>query len=384
MFSRGLVLRVLVQACARSLTRFSSNSGLSLAALLGAVLLIPTSGWANTTKNCPVEPAQGVPIVSGETYFGGNCVLNNAGDVDSFTFNASAGDTWSMVLGDGSTTTPSICLALIPPGSTTSTPLGCTFGTAVETVANIQKLVAGTYTILVTEQNTGTITYGLSLERLSPAPPDGIPLILNTNVAAQVTPPTAQNAYTLLGNTADTYKITLSDAGGVTCFAVYQPDGTLVVNGGCTFGTAVPVVSANVTPTHNGTHVVVVNTGGTDTINSYNLELACLAGPDNCKQPPPLPCALTDKLSYNAASGILTMNFTLATQVPVTWNAWLTSQSTVQSLWSVSQPATEPAASITKTQALVKSGKVGVLSTLTVSPGGITCSNLGIINTGTP
>ena len=378
MFNRGFWLRVLVQAR----ERFASSSGLSLAALIGAVLLLPSSGWANTTKNCPTEPTQGVPIVSGETYSGGNCVLNNAGDLDSFTFTASAGDTWSMVLGDGSTTTPDICLGLLPPGSTTSISLGCTSGTAVETVASIQKLtVPGAYALQVTEANTGTITYGLSLERLSPAPPDGIPLIINNNVAAQVTPPTAQDAYTFLGITADTYKITLSDGGGITCFSVYQPDGTAVVSGPCTFGTAVPVVSATVTPTQKGTHVVVVNTDGTDTTNSYDLELACVSGADNCQQPPPK-CVLTDAPKY--ASGTLTMNFTLGTPVAVTWNAWLTSQSTMQSLWSVSQPATEPQISITKTHALVKSGKVGVLSTLTIPATGITCSSWAPVSTGTP
>ena len=382
MFNRGLVLRVLAQVCARSLTRFSSNSGLSLAALLGIVLLIPSSGWANTTKNCPTEPAQGVPIVSGETYVGSNCVLNNAGDLDSFTFTASAGDTWSMVLGDGSSTTPSICMALLPPGSTTSIPLGCTFGTVIETVASVQKLTAGIYTIQVTEQNTGTITYGLSLERLSPAPLDGIPLMLNINVAAQVTPPTAQNAYTFLGNTADTYKITLSDAGLTTCFAVYQPDGTLVVNGGCTAGTVIPVISANVTPAQNGIHVVVVNTDGSDTTNSYDLELACVAGPDNCKQPMPPPCTMKDAPGY--AAGTLTMNFTVGNNVATTWSVWLSSQNTITTLFSAAQPITVPPVPITKTASVSPAGTVGVLSTLTTPTRGIFCSSYVQVNSGKP
>jgi hypothetical protein len=346
---------------------------------------MPCSGWANTTKNCPPEPAQGVPIVSGETYWGNNCVLNTAGEVDSFQFTASAGDTWSMVLGYGQSPTTAICMALLPPGSTGNNIFfGCTNGTAIPAVVNTQKLtVAGAYTIVVTETNTATMTYGLSLERVSPAPPDGMPLILNKNVAAQVTPPTAQDAYTFSGVTTDTYKITLSDAGGSTCFSVYQPDGTAVVSATCTNGTAIPVVSADVTPTQKGRHVVVVSADGNDSTINYNLELSCLLGSDGCKQPPPN-CILTDAPSYDATSGTLTMNFTLGTPVAVTWNAWLTSQNTMQSLWSVSQPAIEPPASITKTQALAKSGKVGVLSTLTIPKAGITCSSWAPINTGTP
>jgi hypothetical protein len=381
-------VRAVVQARERNLIRLSSNSGLSLAAIVFAILLIPSSGWANTTKNCPVEPAQNVPIVSGETYFGTNCVLKAAGDVDSFQFTASAGDTWSMILGDGSSTVPSICLTLFPPGSTgTNIFFGCTLGTAAQAVVNTQKLtVAGTYTIVVTEANTATMTYGLSLERLNPAPPDGIPLILNNNVVAQVTPPTAQDAYTFSGVTTDTYKITLGDAGLITCFSVYGPNGTALVSELCTLGTAAPVVSANVTPTQNGTHVVVVNTGGNDGTINYNLELSCLLGADGCKQPTPPPpkCALTDALKYNATSSTLTMTFTLGTPEAVTWNAWLTSQNTMQSLWSVPQPITEPAVSITKTHVLAKAGKVGVLSTLTTPTKGITCSNFVLVNTGTP
>ena len=61
------------------------------------VILMAGAGWSATgptTQNCPVEPAQGTPIVSGQTYWGSNCVLNSIADVDSFQFNGSAGQTW--------------------------------------------------------------------------------------------------------------------------------------------------------------------------------------------------------------------------------------------------------------------------------------------------
>jgi hypothetical protein len=35
---------------------------------------------------------RGVPIVSGETYYGPSCTVYTTGDVDSFQFNAAAGD----------------------------------------------------------------------------------------------------------------------------------------------------------------------------------------------------------------------------------------------------------------------------------------------------
>jgi hypothetical protein len=54
----------------RSLLRIVRNSGLPLAVLLFALVLAPNPGWAHETKNCPTEPAQNVPVVSGETITG--------------------------------------------------------------------------------------------------------------------------------------------------------------------------------------------------------------------------------------------------------------------------------------------------------------------------
>lgn len=100
---------------------------------------------------------------------------------------------------------------------------------------------------------------------------------------------------------------------------------------------------------------------------------------------PALPkCALTDKLSYNKSTGTVTMNFTIGTPVAATWNGWLSSQSTMQALWSQSQAITEPPAAVTKTQTVPASGVVGILSTLTTPTGGILCSTWQTVNTGKP
>src|SRR5271169_6038672 len=93
----------------------SAIFGLLLASLF-AVVLTPSSGWATTTKNCPTEPAS-TAIVSGETDSGTNCVLKTTGDIDSFTFTAAAGDTWSMVLGFNGSPATNICMSLYAPNS---------------------------------------------------------------------------------------------------------------------------------------------------------------------------------------------------------------------------------------------------------------------------
>src|ERR1700733_3787965 len=80
------------------------------------VILASSPGWSSTgptTKNCPGEPAQGTVIVSGETYWGSNCVLNTVAEVDSFQFNGSAGQIWTMVLGLGATANTQITLTLL-------------------------------------------------------------------------------------------------------------------------------------------------------------------------------------------------------------------------------------------------------------------------------
>lgn len=110
---------------------------------------------------------------------------------------------------------------------------------------------------------------------------------------------------------------------------------------------------------------------------------------------PPPPCTLSDRLSYNATTSTLTMQFTVgwwnSLGTPANWSAWLTyadpqgiDLDTMQNLFSVSQPITNPPKTITKTFApLPKEGVVGVFSTLSTPKNGIACSSWVPINTGT-
>ena len=377
-------------------TEILRGFGTALAALLFAVVLLPSPGWASTSKNCPPEPAQGVSIVSGETYYGTNCVLSTTGDVDEFVFKAGAGDTWQVVLGLGAGPTTNITLTLLAPGVPASqifagsTCYNCCCGGASSSVSTNQTLTTGgLYTIKVSETSDATLAYGLSLERLSPAPPDGIPAVLSKNVTGEVSPITAQDAYTFDGSTAGEDQVTASLAPNPTsnvCISVYQPNGTAQpgASGICTCyncccGGASSSVTADVTPTQDGTFVAEVYAAGNDSTVDYNLEVSCLAG----KCPPtPTKCVLDDALSY--ASGTLTMDFSIGTPYTATWNAWLVSGNTTQLLWSQSQVITEPATAATKTQAVPVSGTVGILSTLTTSTRGLACSSWETISTGTP
>lgn len=386
MLYRRQISWVRVQRNRKNQFQFSSTFTIHLVLLL-AMCLIPSSVWANTTKNCPTEPGQAA-IVSGETYFGTNCVLNTASDLDTFTFNASAGDTWKVVAGTTNAAYPNdICMNLNDPNGNRVT-WACSNSAAHNLAAVlIQKLtLAGVYTIVVYETKNATIAYGISLERISPAPIDGTALTLGKVVSAAITQPSAQDAYTVYGTTTGSYEVSATMTSGAypqnLCFSVYQPDGTAVVGFACTNTAASEFTAqAKFTPTANGTYVVIAYSAlDNDTLN-YTLSVACVAGVCGT---PPTTCSLKDALTYNATTGTLTMNFTLGTPYAVTWNAWLTSQNSMQSLWSLSQPITEPPTTVTMTQTLSKSGKVGVLSTFTTPAKGITCSSWAIINTGTP
>jgi hypothetical protein len=143
-------------------------------------------------------------------------------------------------------------------------------------------------------------------------------------------------------------------------------------------------ITEYVTPSANGTFVVDIYGSTDDETTNYNLEISCYSG--TCPvQPPPPVCTLKDSPSYNASTETLTMTFTLATPAAATWNTWLTTGNTMQTLWSQSKPITEPAVTISKTKTgLPKSGKIGILSTLTTTTAGITCSSWTVVNTGTP
>ncbi len=387
MLYRGHASGVRVEGNWKEQFQFSSNFRRGLGLLLFAMFLIPSSLWANTSKNCPTEPGHAA-IVSGETYFGTKCVLNTASDLDTFTFNASVGDTWKMVAGTTNAEYPNnVCMNLNDPNG------NLVIWTCSDSAANnfaavlIPKLtLAGVYTIVVYETKNASIDYGISLERISPAPADGTALTLGTVVSGAITPPSAQHAYTVYGTTTGTYEVSATMTSGAypqnLCFSVYQPGGTAVVGFQCTDTAANEFTAqAEFTPTADGTYVVIAYSAvDNDPLNS-TLSVACAGG--ICGKPTTT-CSLKDALTYNATTGTLTMDFTLGTPYAVTWNAWVTSENSMQSLWSVSQPITEPPTTVTMTQTLSKSGKVGVLSTLTTPTKGITCSSWAMINTGTP
>ena len=390
--------------------RVSTNFALPLATLLFGFLLVPRAALADTYANCPTEPASNVSIALGETFAGSNCNLYTDGDVDSFVFTGTTGETYRLAVAINGAAPTNICLTLYDP-TFKSVFSGCTsvgFPNYQNSVGTNQKLtVTGTYTMDVTEVSSATLNYGASLERLYPFPPDARPVPkIAQSVAGNITPLTDSDAWTFPSHTTGRYRVTaaMTSSNSNLCMNVYSSNFT-ILGSGCTsvgFPNYNNIVRIDFTPTsaEAGTNMPFVWVAGDDSTATYNLEVSCVVG--NCPAwppPPPLPCTLTDVLSYNATTSTLTMKFTVGNEegTSAIWSAWLTyadpqgtNLDTMQTLFSQLQPITNPPKVITKTFAgLPREGKVGVLSTLstphlsTAKTEGIACSSWVQIDTGT-
>jgi hypothetical protein len=363
--------------------RPSTNFVLLLAALL--FILLPQAALAGAT-NCPKEPTR-TPITDGEVFAGSNCTIHSVGDIDEFTFSANNGDTYQLALALSGALSYNVCLTLYDPKKK---PIksGCTSGNT-ESVIDQALTVTGSYTIEVYEPSNGVQNYALSLERLYPFPPNEEQIkTLGKVVDGDIFAPTDSNAFVFSGATTGTYEVTANLSGALSynvCVTVYSPNGTLVApstgtNPACTSGNV--AAQLDFTPTQAGQYLEFLEVqGNLNGTQEYTLEVSCLLG--DCPSPYPT-CTLVDAASYNATSGILAMDFTVGNKSAATWNAWLNSQSSVTSLFSESQPITNPPKAIAKTTKLSPKGTVGVLSTLTTPTSGIICSSFVTVNTGTP
>ncbi len=370
--------------------KITRNFVLPLAAIFFGLLVIPQVAHAQAT-NCLTEPTQ-TSIADGEVFTGSNCVLHALGDIDSFTFNANAGDTYQLGLAMTGTSSSNICITLYDP-SPKQIYYGCTGANGATSFAADEALtVTGTYQMNVTEVTNVPQGYAVSLERIFPFPPNAQTITsFGVPVAGDIAESTDTNAFTFTGVTTGTFEVTVALTGSILeniCMTVYSPNGTLVSpsmgtnNPGCTGANGATSIAIDFTPTQTGTYMEFVQTSANTGAQTYTIEVSCLVG--NCGSTKTPVCTLKDSLSYNASTSTLTMNFTEGNTAVDTWNAWLTDQNTMTNLFTVSQPITNPAQPITKTTTLSPEGNVGVLSTLTTPKKGIICSVYTQLNTGTP
>jgi len=263
--------------------RFGAFQAVLLFALL---LLLPSAALAQGT-NCPPEPAQGTPIYDGEVYFGSNCNLYSPGDVDSFTFDASSGETYHLALGINGAAPVNICMTLYDPDFKNIFS-GCTSvgypNYRYSVVLDKMLATTGTYTIVATESSTGTISYALALERLYPFAPDAQQINLATQTPGNINPITDSNEFTFPSATTGKERVSAtvpSNASQNICLRVYQPNGTTVQNDVCTsvgYPNYIYTITVDFTPTQNGMSMAFLYVAGNDGTVTYTLEASCLLG----------------------------------------------------------------------------------------------------------
>jgi len=256
------------------------------AVLLFALLLLLSSAALAQGTNCPPEPAPGTPIADGQIYIGSNCNLYSPGDVDSFTFDASSGQTYHLALGIN-VGSVNICMTLYDPGNTKIFS-GCTsigYPNYQNSVV-LDKMLAttGTYTIVVTENSSGTISYALALELLYPFAPNAQQINLATLTPGDINPITDTNEFTFTSATTGSEEVSATLPTNATqniCLRVYQPNGTQVQGDVCTsigYPNYVYTRQVTFTPTQNGMSMAFLYVAGNDGTATYTLEVSCLLG----------------------------------------------------------------------------------------------------------
>ena len=375
--------------------RLSKNSLLALATVTLGVLLLPWAAVAQSSANCPAEPTTNVPIALGEVFFGSNCTLSTDGDIDSFTFAGTSGDTYELATGVNGGSN-NICLTIYDPNlkkvfGPTCTSIG--FPNYVYSVVEyLTAATTGTYTAEVTEPANGKQSYAVSLQQDWPFAPyatqvpkweDALPV--------NVSPLTDTVFFTFPSATTGTYQVKATYSSGANlCMGVTLADKSSG-GSGCTsvgFPNYVNSVSVQFNPskTQVGINSVSLQAAGNDSTSTGTLEISCVVG--NCPEPvllPPAPalCSLSDTPSYNATSSTLTLKFSVRNEqtATATWNAWLTDQSSnVTSIASESLTNTKTQTITETVPGLSTEGVVGVLSTITTATQGIVCSSWALIN----
>ena len=194
------------------------------------------------------------------------------------------------------------------------------------------------------------VTYNVTVINNGPVDATGVSLTGSTSVVATLTSLASQTSCSIIG---DTFSCDLDvlEVGSELVFAV---EVTSEDPGSITASANVSANELDHVPSNNGA-------SESTTVN---------------------PASCTIVLSPSYAGGTLTVDVLVGTDVPVTGNLWLTSQSDFISLFSGPLAVTDPPISAVITRAMPPSGKVNLIATLTTPEAGTICSDFK--TTGTP
>jgi hypothetical protein len=210
------------------------------------------------------NPGNATAIGFGETLAGS---INQAAEMDAYTFAASAGDT--VLIG------ASKASGDLWPQVRLFDPAGNPVGVAGQaTHAEVQAVLAssGTYTLLIADDLNGTLTggYGLHLQRLN-NPGNATALAYGDLVAATISMAAEMDAYTFAAGAGDAIRVSMARTSGSLWpqIRLFDPDGATVgIAGGASSA------ELNATLTESGTYAILAadDLNGTLT-GGYDLQL---------------------------------------------------------------------------------------------------------------
>jgi cysteine-rich repeat protein len=204
--------------------------------------------------------------------------LNPAGDLDSFSFTGAAGEV--VAIGVGQSSADSFfqtCWQLFGPSGAAVSLLACSTGTSGTPTQLITLPSAGTYTVLLSEQQADfrTGSYQFQLHGLSASNACGAATPFCSDLAGAVNPAGDVDTFSFAGTVGDVVSIaigeTLADNAFETCWRIFGPDGAALNALTCTGAGTVPQAIAL---SQTGTHTIAVWEQTADfRTGSYSLEV---------------------------------------------------------------------------------------------------------------
>ncbi len=221
-------------------------------------------------------------ITSGQTKAG---AINHYGDLDVYTFNAAAGNTFQLSVGDADSNSNFRSeITVYDPNGNQVGASGTGFpDDSAGVTYTVPGTEAGTYTVVV-QSDTGNTqgTYDLDLvvapaTQAADAEGDGGAISSGQTKAGTINHYGDLDVYTFSAAAGNTFKLSVGDADSNSNYrsqiTVYDPNGNQIAAGATGFTDNSETVTYSVPGTGSGMYSVVVQSNGGSTLGTYDLDL---------------------------------------------------------------------------------------------------------------
>ncbi len=184
----------------------------------------------------------------------------------------------------------------------------------------------------------------------------------------------------LLASPSYSIEMILEITGALTCDTqdhAIMIDGTTIGNFSIGMGDTQVVQSFSFPVIAAGYHTIRI-----ETVRTVNPTCGSAGFPDGVSTLNFGSSACTNNVALSYTGGTLSMDFTVGSTTPATWNVFLSYHNTILPLSSMPIPAIVPPITIPATLQVPSIGGIGVLTTLTTPGDGIICSDWQTVDTG--